>query len=137
MSMNSSVLVWVYFYRPQTKFAKVMFSQVFVCPQGGIWEGGGEGNSMSRAVSVQGVSVQGGLCLGVSLSRGVSFQGVSVRETPLPDREPPYSKEQVVCILLECILVGSFLVRHPLITHISVEYYIHVMRSLEPDSLDH
>ena len=32
------------FYRPQTKFAKVMFSQVFVCPQGvsvrevSVWE---------------------------------------------------------------------------------------------------
>ena len=28
--------VWVefFFYRPQTKFAKVMFSQVSVCPQG-------------------------------------------------------------------------------------------------------
>ena len=24
------------FYRPQTKFAKVMFSQVSVCPQGGV-----------------------------------------------------------------------------------------------------
>ena len=29
--------VWVefFFYRPQTKFAKVMFSQVSVCPRGG------------------------------------------------------------------------------------------------------
>ena len=25
-----------HFYRPQTKFAKVMFSQVSVCPQGGV-----------------------------------------------------------------------------------------------------
>ena len=25
------------FYRPQTKFAKVMFSQVSVCPQGGVY----------------------------------------------------------------------------------------------------
>ena len=31
-------------YRPQTKFAKVMFSQVFVCPQGGVclWSRGRE-----------------------------------------------------------------------------------------------
>ena len=36
-----------HFYRLQTKFAKVMFSQVFVCPRGG----GGRG-------SVQGVSVR-------------------------------------------------------------------------------
>ena len=25
-----------YYYRPQTKFAKVTFSQMFVCPQGGL-----------------------------------------------------------------------------------------------------
>ena len=83
-------------YRPQTKFAKVTFSQVFICPQG-EWAGGGslsggisvqEGlcpggvsvrESLSRGVSVWGVSVsvQGDLCPGGSLSRGVS-----VRETP-------------------------------------------------------
>ena len=34
------------YYRPQTKFAKVMFSQLSVCPRGG------------------GISVQGGLCQG-------------------------------------------------------------------------
>ena len=50
-------------YRLQTKFAKVMFSQVLVCPRGG------------------GVFVQGGLCPGGCLYRGslVSFQGVSVQ----------------------------------------------------------
>ena len=63
-------------YCPKTKIAKVMFSQVFVCPK-------------------VGVSAQG-----LSLSRRVSVQGVSVRETP------QYGKEQVVCILLECILVS-------------------------------
>ena len=26
----------IVYYRPQTKFAKVMFSQVSVCPQGGV-----------------------------------------------------------------------------------------------------
>ena len=50
--------------------------------------------SLSRGVSVQGVSVQGVLCLG----------GIYVREKPL-NRDPPYGKEQAVCILLECILV--------------------------------
>ena len=34
-----------YYYRPQTKFAKVMFSQVSVCPRGGggvcLWSRGG------------------------------------------------------------------------------------------------
>ena len=39
----------------------------------------------SRGVSVQRVvSVQGGLCPGGSLSRGVSVQGVSLTETPPP-----------------------------------------------------
>ena len=28
--------LFVYYYRPQTKFAKVMFLQVFVCPRGGM-----------------------------------------------------------------------------------------------------
>ena len=46
-------------YRPQTKFAKVMFSQVFACPRGG---GGG---SLSRGKSLSGgVSVHRGLCQG-------------------------------------------------------------------------
>ena len=47
----------------QTKFVQVMFSQVFVCPQGGLCPGG--------------VSVQGGPCLG-----GLCPGGFSVRETP-------------------------------------------------------
>ena len=81
-------------YRPQTKFAQVMFSRVSVCPQGGLSLC--PGGSLSRGVSVPrrslswgvsvrgvpvwgslswGVSVQGGLCPGGSLSRGVSVQG--------------------------------------------------------------
>ena len=35
-----TIILWTsfrfYFYHPQTKFAKVMFSQVSVCPQGGL-----------------------------------------------------------------------------------------------------
>ena len=59
------------FYRPQTEFAKVMFSQqVFACPQGGLCP---QGRSLSR-----GVSVHGGLCPGGSLSRGCLCSGVSV-----------------------------------------------------------
>ena len=75
------------FYRPQTKFAKVMFSQVFVCPQGGV--------------SVQGgVFVQGGLSPGGSLSgRGLCPGG------GLCQGDPPYGYIWAVCILLECILV--------------------------------
>ena len=48
------------YYRPQTKFAMVMFSQVLVCPQGALCPGG----SLSRG----------------SLSRGSMSRGVSVRE---------------------------------------------------------
>ena len=51
-------------YRPQTKFPKVMFSQVFVCPQGGLClcpRGGLR--SLSGGVSVRG-GVLRGLCPG-------------------------------------------------------------------------
>ena len=114
-------------YRPQTKFAKVMFSLVVVCPQ---WGGGsvhkgvcvGEsllgglcpGGCLSRGslsqglcsgVSVRGVSVQGGLCLGGyvsrgSLSRGVSVQGSLSRRISITVN----GKERALCTLLECIL---------------------------------
>ena len=87
------------FYHPQMKFAKVMFSQLSVCPQKGLGlcPGGSlsEEVSLSRQVSIQGVSVQGSLCpgglcpggvsvqegslSGGSLSRGVFIQGVSVQ----------------------------------------------------------
>ena len=117
-------------YRPQTKFAKVMFSQVFVCPKGrgvsvvsvqgglcprrslsGVFFGGVsvQGGSLSR----QGVSVQGDLCPGRGVSaqggslsrRGSLSRGVSVRETP------KYGNERAVRILLECILVVYYLVQ--------------------------
>ena len=52
------------------KFAKAMFSQVFVCPHGG---------SLSRGVFVFGALCQGGLCPGGSLSRGVSVRESLVR----------------------------------------------------------
>ena len=61
------------FHRPQTKFAKVMFSQVFVFPQGGLGLCPGE--------SLSGGSLSGGLCPGE-----VSVRGVSVQE------DPPYGK---------------------------------------------
>ena len=35
MQFNSFHAISAYFYRPQTKFAKVTFSQVSVCPQAG------------------------------------------------------------------------------------------------------
>ena len=61
---------WMGIYRPQTKFAKVMFSQVSVCPRGEVSV---QGWSLSRGISVQ---VSGGLCLRVPV------QTVSVTETP-------------------------------------------------------
>ena len=62
------------YYRPQTKFAKVMFSQVSVCPQGGLCPGGG-------------VPVQGGLCLGRSLS-GRPLSGGSLSRGDLCQADP-------------------------------------------------
>ena len=92
------------YYRPQTKFAKVMFSQVSFCclSNGGLCPGGGlsiqRGGPLSRGISVHGglcprgslskgglcpggLSIQrgglhpGGLCPGGSLSMGVFVQG--------------------------------------------------------------
>ena len=64
------------YYCPQTKFAKVMFSQVSVCPQGGLdlCPGGSlSGGSLSR----------GGLCAGGVSGQGRSLSGGSlVMETP-------------------------------------------------------
>ena len=46
---------WVGIYRPQTKFAKVIFSQVSVCARGEL---------CPRGVSIQGGLCSGGLCHG-------------------------------------------------------------------------
>ena len=82
---------FTYYYRSQIKFAKVMFSQVFVCPRGLSVGGGGfcprgrglcprgrglcPGGSVSRGGLCQGGSLSGGglggLCPGGSLSRGL------------------------------------------------------------------
>ena len=59
------VMVPKSFYRPQTKFAKVMFSQVPVCPQG-----------------------VGGVCL---WSQAVSASGPQRRGRHSPGQTPPYS----------------------------------------------
>ena len=73
------------------------------------------GGSLSREVSVQGCLCAEGLCPGRlcqgmslpggSLSSGVSVQWISVQRG-LCQGDPPYGKEWVVCILLECILVN-------------------------------
>ena len=63
-----------------------MFSEGFVCPRGA---GGGVSVSVKGGLCPGGVSVQGGLCQG----------------------DPPYGNERTVRILMECILVCSFLFR--------------------------
>ena len=87
-----------FYYHPQTKLAKVMFSQVFFCPQewgslsrgylsGGSVQGRGSlsrgylsggfvqgRGSLSRGYLSGGLSRGGGICPG----KGVSVQGVSV-----------------------------------------------------------
>ena len=99
-------------YRPQTKFAKVMFSQVFVCQRGGVsvqgllsfcpggFCPGGihprglcTGRSLSRRVFVQAGFLSGGLC-----PRGLCPGGLC-----------PGGSLGAVRILLECILVKNFL----------------------------
>ena len=50
---------WTHFYLPQTKFAKVMFSQVFVCPRGGVSASGGL-HPGGGGVCIGGVCIQGG-----------------------------------------------------------------------------
>ena len=84
------ILCVIIYYRPQTKFAKVMFSQVFVCTRGGSLE-----DLCPGGLCLGGGICPGGLCPGW----GVSVQGGSL------SRRPPYSNERVVRILLECILI--------------------------------
>ena len=66
-SVNPRGCALNYYYHPQTKFVKVMFPQVFVCP---LSTGGGRSRSLSRGVHDQGVSVQGDSLSRGSLSRG-------------------------------------------------------------------
>ena len=113
------------------KFIYFLTLEVFkdyYCPQIKLQEGNGFTpvcHSVHRGISVQGVSVQwgslsnGGLCPGClcpgglprmgSLSRGVSVHGEGVCLGGLcpGGSPPPYSTEQAVHILLECILVLS------------------------------
>ena len=89
--MNRNHAFQVAFYRPQRSCCKEVFTPV--C--GSVHSGG-----VCLGVSVKGVSVWGG-------GGGVSVQqGVYVRETPLP---LPYGYLRAVRILLECILVSTFI----------------------------
>ena len=75
--------------RHQTKSAKVMFSQVSVCPR---MVGGGKGRGSVRG----GLCPQGGLCLGEgeSLSGGGLCWEVSVGGGSLSQRPPMYRNER-------------------------------------------
>ena len=79
----------VHCYRSQTKFAKVMFLQVSVCPQGG-----GEWACV----------VAGGVCM-VAGGACVVAGGEGVRRI-----RRDTVNERAVRILLECILVINFVV---------------------------
>ena len=119
-----------YLYRPQTKFAKVMFSQVSVCPQGGgcAWPGRGivgkvmhgtghawQGACMAGRHAWQGACVVGA-CMAVGgmhgrwggmCGRGHVWQGGHVWHTCPPPWQILWDtvNERVVRILLECIFV--------------------------------
>ena len=103
-------LIEIHFYRPQTKFEKVMFSQMSVCPQAGRGDLGlCPGGSLSRG------SLPGGLCPGRSLSGGrVSMGGLC-----LTGESPPGT---VTCgryvsywnaFLSQTTFTSNFLVHHP------------------------
>ena len=54
-------------YRPQTKFAKVVFLHVSVCPQGGMH---GRGACMAGIVCVVGVCMAWGACIAGGMNGG-------------------------------------------------------------------
>ena len=106
-------LISGHYYRPQTWFAKVMFLQVSVCPQGGVLhpgggfsiQGGGGGVLHLGGFSIWGGSPSGGVLhpggfsiWGGSPSGGFSIPGGGVLH-PVNVR--------AVRILLECILVSG------------------------------
>ena len=127
------------YYRPQTKFAKVMFSQVSVCPQGSLslCPGGSpsQGDLHPGGVSVRGGLCPGGLCLGGSLSSRVYVhEGLcpggegSLSRGSLSWKPLRYCKERSVRILLECILVRCYFTIEwrITVTNINLPHYIMV-----------
>ena len=105
-------------YRPQTKFVKVMFSQVSVCPRGclsvhrgmSVCPQGDVCLSTVGEVSVQGVSVQGGPVQGVLCPRGLCPGRGRVRETPcmvICGQCTSYLNAFLLTLILPCMSVGS------------------------------
>ena len=63
-------------YCPQMKFAKVMFLQVSVCPQGHAWQGCAWWGGAWQGVCMVGVCMAGGACMvGGMCGRGHAWQG--------------------------------------------------------------
>ena len=94
-------------------WGKVMFSQLFVCPQGGVFVPACITGHMTRGVSVQGGLCLGGLCLGGlclgvyvqgSLSGGLCPGGLCQAGRPPQTNPPLYGNE--------CILVSKMLIQY-------------------------
>ena len=115
-----------HFYRPQTKFAKVMFSQVFVCPWGGMHVMPSRhacplGTHAPRHTHPQGMhaplacmSPRHAHPLGhAHPPRHAHLLGTYTPRARMP---PPrwiprdVLNERAVCILLECILVARLFI---------------------------
>ena len=63
-------------YRPQTKFAKVMFLQVSVCPQGGgMWQGVCMTGACMTGACMAGACVAGACVAGACVAGGHAWQG--------------------------------------------------------------
>ena len=96
-------IVWFY-YRPQTKFAKVVFSQVSVCPHGGL--------SATHLPWADTLPVHAGIDTPYIMHAGIH---------PTPILRDTVNK-RAVCIPLECILVMFVIVNvnrpvnHPQLT---------------------
>ena len=87
---RKQVAVDEYFYRPQRSWAKVIFSQASVCPQGGRGS----------------VSVHAGIYPPPPGTRHPPGADTPPQaDTPLGSRLQHTVNERPVCILLECILV--------------------------------
>ena len=88
-------------------WSNVPFGGSLSLVQCSFWGGGGsvQGRFLSRGFLSGGLCPRGGgLCPGDGVSVRGSLSGGSVQGDP-PDRDPPYSDERAVCILLECFLV--------------------------------
>ena len=87
-----------HYYRPQTKFAKVMFLQVSVCPRGGMHGCRGACMVKGACVAKEGAYVAKGACMvkgACVVKGGGGMRGIQQDKI----------NERAGRILLECILV--------------------------------